>query len=290
MGDTQPARAKFALRDGTRLQWHDWPANRPRARLLAVHGLGEHAGRYARLAAGLNALGVSVRGFDLRGHGLSGGRRGVVPAGDAVLSRDLLDVFAAYAAEADDAPFVLGHSLGGLIALHATLALGLKPRGLIVSSPALATWASGLDRALARTLLRVLPDLAVSNRLKTGRLSHNPAVEPAYLADPFVHDRISARVAQYIFESGPKTVALAPTLAVPTLLQIAGSDELVDPAGARRFATLAPSAQLVAREYPTLYHEIYNEAEPGRGEALRDLGEWLRPRLQERAPVRDRNA
>jgi len=279
MDDTRPPQARFTLHDGTRLQWHDWPAPQPRARSLVVHGLGEHAGRYARLAADPNALGISVRGFDLRGHGLSDGRRGVVPAREAALSHDLLETFAAYAAEGDDLPFLLGHSLGGLVALHAVAMLGLRPRGLVVSSPALATHAGRFDRWLARALLRIAPDLAVANKLETGGLSHDPAVGPAYRSDPSVHDRISARLAQYIFETGPRTIAAAPRLAVPTLMQFAGSDALVDPAGAREFAALAPPTRLTAHEYPALYHEIHNEAEPGRGEVLRDLGAWLRARL-----------
>lgn len=279
MGDTRPLRAKLALHDGTQLQWHDWPAPRPRARLLIVHGLGEHAGRYAQLATDLNALGITVRGFDLRGHGLSDGRRGVIPAREAALSHDLLETFAAYAAEGDDLPFLLGHSLGGLVALHAVAVLGLRPRGLVVSSPALATHAGRFERWLARTLRRVAPDMAVANKLKTDRLSHDPAAEPAYRSDPFVHDRISARLAQYIFEAGPQTIVAAPRLEVPTLLQFAGSDALVDPAGAREFAALAPPTLLTAHAYPALYHEIYNEAEPGRSKVLRDLDAWLRTHL-----------
>lgn len=279
MGEIRPTHARLTLQDGTRLQWHDWPATQPRARLLIVHGLGEHAGRYAELAVDLNSLGISVRGYDLRGHGLSEGRRGTVPAREAVLSHDLREAFAAYAAEGDDLPFLLGHSLGGLIALHAVVVLGLRPRGLVVSSPALDTHAGRFDRWLARTLLHVAPDLAVANKLRTDRLSHDPSVEPAYRADPFVHDRISARVAQYIFEAGPQTIAAAPTLSIPTLLQVAGNDALVNPAGARRFAMLAPPTLLATCEYPALYHELYNEAEPDRSEVLRDLADWLRVRV-----------
>ena len=45
-------------RVGVSLHLNDWPAQHPRARLLLVHGLGEHSGRYATLASELNAIGV----------------------------------------------------------------------------------------------------------------------------------------------------------------------------------------------------------------------------------------
>lgn len=273
----------FILQDGVRLHVHDWPAAQPKARLLVAHGLGEHGGRYEQLARELNALGISVRACDQRGHGLSEGARGAVPRGDA-LAHDLLQVFAAYESEAHDTPFLLGHSMGGLLATHATVLLGLKPRGLVVSSPALATRASGFERWLARTLQNVLPNIPVSNGLKLDKLSHDADVIAAYRDDPLVHGRITPRLAQYFFDTGPQAIANAGILAAPTLLQIAGSDRLVDPAGAREFASLAPPALLQAREYATAWHEIYNEAEPLRSQVLGDLRAWLGARMNSAFP------
>ncbi|HVK52420.1 MAG TPA: alpha/beta fold hydrolase, partial [Pseudoxanthomonas sp.] len=128
----------FLTEYGTRLHRRDWRAAQPRARILLVHGLGEHSGRYARLGEELSAAGFSVCAYDHRGHGQSEGARGVLEGHDTQLAHDLLDVFQAYAAEGDDLPFVFGHSLGGLVVLYASLVMGLAPRGLIVSSPALA--------------------------------------------------------------------------------------------------------------------------------------------------------
>lgn len=268
------------LRDGTHLKYYDWPVENPRGYLLIVHGLGEHAGRYARLAGELNTLGLSVRAYDQRGHGRSEGRRGVLPAGDDVLPNDLIEVFADFAREADDDPFLLGHSLGGLVVLHAVTMLGLRPRGLVASAPGLAAFVSRADRWLARILRRLLPDLAIASGLKDDKLSHDADVVRAYREDPLVHDRVSARLACYLLGKGDEVIAAAPNLQVPTLLQIAGSDELVDPAGARAFARLAPPGQLTVRDYTSLFHEIYNETESARSEVVGDLMGWLQARLK----------
>ena len=262
-------------RDGVELHLNDWPASRPRARLLLVHGLGEHSGRYAALAGDLNAQGISLRGFDHRGHGRSQGKRGALGKQADCLSRDAIDVFETYAAEGDDLPFLLGHSMGGLVAMHAVTVLGLRPRGLVSSSPALASHASRIDRLLSRVLMQLAPDLTVANGLPADKLSHAPGIERQYLDDPCNHNRISARLARYLFEAGPRVIAAAPSLPVPTLLQIAGSDHLVDASGARAFAAAAPGELLEFHEYPDLYHEIYNEAEPARGEVMADLSAWL---------------
>lgn len=271
-GSTAPIRT----RDGVQLMQRDWPAETPRARLLLVHGLGEHCGRYAKLAADLNAAGVSVRSFDHRGHGLSEGKRGVISAEPDCLARDAIEIYNAYAAEDTDRPFLLGHSLGGLVVMRAVTALGLVPRGLVASSPALAAHATAFERLLSRTLMRLAPDLTVANGLPADKLSHAADVEGEYMNDPLRHGRISARLAQFIFDTGPQVVANAARLQVPTLLQVAGSDLLVDPAGSRAFASSAPPQCLQFHDYSSLYHEIYNEAEPARSEVVRNLLDWLR--------------
>lgn len=266
-------------RDGVSLYLNDWPAQHPRARLLLVHGLGEHSGRYATLASELNAQGVSVRAFDHRGHGRSQGKRGVVGKDSYCLSRDAVEVFDSYAAEGDDLPFLFGHSMGGLVVMHAVGKLGLRPRGLIASSPALASYAGKFDRLLSSILSRVAPDFTVGNGLPADKLSHAPGVERAYLDDPLNHDRISAGLARYLFEAGPEVIATASTWPVSTLLQIAGGDRLVDSSGARAFAKAASREMAEFHDYAELYHEIYNEAEPARSQVVADLTTWLRSHL-----------
>lgn len=265
--------------DGLRLHQRDWTASHPRARLLLVHGLGEHCGRYERLAGELAEAGISVRGYDHRGHGRSPGERArIAPHGDQ-LARDLIRVHARYTAEGKDLPFVLGHSLGGLVAAYAVTLLGLKPRGLVLSSPALLTRASGIERGLTRFLSGVAPQLRLSSRLSATHLSHDRHVIDDYLHDPLNHRLISVRLAHFIFAAGPQAIAQAANLSVPTLLQFAADDHLVDPAGSRAFASAAPQRKLEVHEYLRLYHEIYNEAEPERSRVLADLVRWIELRL-----------
>jgi alpha-beta hydrolase superfamily lysophospholipase len=151
----------------------------------------------------------------------------------------------------------------------------VTPPALVLSSPALRTWASPWEQARARRLAPVRPDLPLRSGLPFEALSHEPAVVAAYRHDPLRSGWITPRLAQFIFESGPHCIARAAHLAVPSLLLVAGADRLVDAAGSRAFAAAAPPAALTTRVFEELFHELFNEAEPGRDEVLAQLDAWL---------------
>jgi len=263
------------MADGQRLMLRDWPLEKARGALLIVHGLGEHSGRYDRLADWFNRRGYSVRAYDQRGHGQSPGRRGALRHGDDLLA-DLATVYTDFASGHARAPLLLGHSMGGLVALRAVLDGCITPPALVLSSPALRSWESPRMIRLAAVLSRFAPNLPLRNGLDAGKLSHLPQVVADYLNDPLRHSWITPRLADFIFRDGAACIADAARLSVPTLLLVADADELVDPAGSREFAkAAAPSGQLTTRFFATLYHELFNEAEPGRSQVLMQLGDWL---------------
>jgi alpha-beta hydrolase superfamily lysophospholipase len=265
----------LTLADGRRLCLHDWPLAGAVRGVLLVHGLGEHGGRYGALAAWLNARGYAVRGYDQCGHGRSRGRRGALP-GPLALLEDLAEVHDRFAATLAVPPLLLGHSMGGLVALRAVLDGYVAPRALVLSSPALRTWSPAWEQALARRLARVLPNLPLRSGLPFEALSHRTDVVAAYRHDPLRSGWITPRLASFIFEGGPYCIARAAQLTVPTLLLVAGADRLVDPDGSRAFAAAAlPGGPLTTRVFERMYHELFNEAEPARGEVLAELDAWL---------------
>jgi len=278
---TESTLSTFVASDGDNLAVQDWPLEygQPlRGVVLLVHGLGEHAGRHDTLARQLNDWGFAVRGYDQYGHGDSGGKRGGLPTASRLLD-DLSDMVDSVRARmTKNTPLILlGHSLGGLVAAR-FVALAIRPvEALVLSSPALDPGLTWLQKLLLAVLPRIAPNVRVGNGLDASFLSHDAAVVAAYRADRRVHDRISARLARFIAETGPATVALAPTWTVPTLLLYAGTDKLVNPAGSRAFAAAAPQSVVTAHCFETLYHEIFNErqAEP----VYAALKKWLDARF-----------
>lgn len=263
------------MADGQMLVRRSWSLPGARRAVLLVHGLGEHSGRYRHVAAWFNARGFDVRSYDQRGHGLSRGPRGALSRDDDLLS-DLAAIYAAYAAEAPSLPLLLGHSMGGLVAARAVLDGRVTPAALVLSSPALRSHEAPWLQSLAAVLTRVLPNLPLRTGLAVDHLSHDASVVAAYGSDPLCSGRITPRLADFIFRAGPACIADASRLAVPTLLLAAGADRLVDAAGSREFAASAWATQrLTARHFDTLYHELFNEAEPARSQVMKQLGDWL---------------
>lgn len=271
--------APFTLAGGLNLALYDWPLpmrKRPRGVVLIVHGLGEHAWRYDPLAQRLNRWGFCVRAYDQRGHGESGGARGVIAHEDALLDdlAEVLDDTRRHIAQPWSCPLILlGHSMGGLVAAAFVMRRMAPVDALVLSSPALQTGIGALKRKLIALLDRLAPNLALGNGLDANKISHDPAVVRAYQNDRLVHDRISARLATFISENGPKVLAAAPGWSVPTLLLYAGEDKLVRPEGSATFAQTAPGTVVNSRCFEGLYHEIFNEEDPSA--VLTTLRQWL---------------
>ena len=277
MSDT--TQAPFTARDGLNLALYDWPLPmraRPRGVVLIVHGLGEHAWRYTDLAHQLNDWGFSVRAYDQRGHGDSGGSPGALPDEDALVDdlHEVVEDTRRHIADRWNCPLILlGHSMGGLVSA-AFVQRSLAPIDLLVlSSPALDTGLSVFKRWLIALLMRLAPDSSMGNGLDASKISHDPAVVQAYRRDRRVHDRISARLARFIDENGPLVIQSAPRWTVPTLLMYAGDDHLVQPEGSAAFAAAAPAGLVHARRFDGMYHEIFNEMD--RAPVLSTLRAWL---------------
>jgi alpha-beta hydrolase superfamily lysophospholipase len=264
---TAPVRLPPRLRlpDGLELVTHDWPVPAPqvaRGTVLVVHGLGEHGGRYARLAAQLNAERWHVMGYDQRGFGASPGERGVIPSAEALL--DDLGLVISAAQQVAPRPLVLlGHSMGGAVAAG-FVARHVEARrqpvhALVLSSPALAAKLSTADKLKLGVGEKVAPNLAVGSGLDASKISHDEQVVKAYQKDPLVHDRISPRLARMILKAGEAVRAAAPKWKLPTLLLYSGDDHLVDSNGSRDFRKAVPERLIQYQRYDALYHEIFNE-------------------------------
>ena len=225
--------------------------------MLLVPGLGEHIGRYERLAQWLRTRGWMVVGYDHRGHGRSGGKRGVLG-----LRTDLITDLATVVdttRPANGTPLILlGHSMGGLLVAQFVAEEVRSVDAIVMSSPALGadlTWWQRLQLALSS----LAPDLAIPNGFDPSCISHDPAVVRAYRDDPLVHDRLSGRLVRALFDGGMRVLERAPQWSVPTLLMFSGSDRLVSEAGSATFAARAPAGVVEAHRYAELFHEIFNE-------------------------------
>ena len=261
-------------RDGLTLARHTWlPDGASRAAVLLVHGYAEHAGRYDRLASFLNARDLAVYGYDMRGHGRSGGRRAFVERFDAHLD-DLDAVLQSVHAEDPQRPLVLfGHSMGGAVVTLFALEHRPDVAGLALSSPALRVNNSPVLEWLAPFIGRWLPHLPTIE-LDRSLLSRDPAIVAEAERDLLnYHGRMPARTASELLQATQRIRARMHELELPVLLIHGTADELTDPQGSIDLYERATSKDKTLALFPELYHETFNEPEQARVRA--ELADWL---------------
>jgi len=282
MSEINAQQGTYTASDGLKIFFRHYRAEPEKARLIVAHGLGEHSGRYGNIVEALLPLGLSIWIPDHRGHGQSEGRRGHVKAFADYLTDlgRMLDV-ARQDAPGQTKTFLLGHSLGGLIALAYALNDPGSIDGLIISSPTLGVKVEVpvVKIFLGKVMSALKPDLLMGNELDSTRLSHDPEVVKAYQMDPLVHDRVSARWFTEFMSAMTAANQGAPDLYTPVLMQLAGDDYLVDAQAAKAFFEKLTLPDKTLHVYAELYHEIYNEPPESRAQVLSDLKTWVEARL-----------
>lgn len=270
--------AFFQTHDGTRLFRRGWgEANK--GVVLLMHGFGDHIGRYGYLIQALNRRGYRVEGFDYRGHGQSGGPRGHIESFDQYV-QDLNTLHHTLEQATPHRPFfLLGHHLGGLIALRYGIQYPQRPQlaGVIASSPLLGMLQtrSIAHRVALRSLTHLWPSLTQKVSVKPQELSHDLDVIEETSRDPLLTRIATIRWTTETKKAIRQTHKQAQRFHYPFLLQQAGHDLLVDKQAGAQFFEKLKSTDKRRIEYPGYLHEIYNETPDRRGPVFEDLGDWL---------------
>ena len=263
---------------GRQIFWRAWtPEEPPRAVVVIAHGAGEHSGRYEQVAAALVDAGYAVYALDHQGHGRSEGARALIERVDqAVSDLDALVVLAS-AAYPDLRVFLLGHSMGAMIALRYAPVHQERLSGLILSGAlaALEDVPAPL-RVIGQMLSRVAPKTPLI-AIDASLVSRDPAVVQAYRADPLVHHgKLPARTAAEIADTVAALPSAVGAITVPTLILYGTDDRLCPPAGSVMVGERIGSADRTVTAYDGLFHEILNE--PERAVVLADICAWLASR------------
>lgn len=282
MSEAREKTAHFKSGDGLSIFYRHYAAESEKARLVIAHGLGEHSGRYGNVVNELLPNGISIFALDHRGHGQSNGKRGHIFNFDEYLS----DLHAMVAIAGNDHPdgrrcFLLGHSMGGLIALNYALRYPETINGLMVSSPAcgMAVEVPAIKKMMAKIMSAVWPGLTMGNELDASKISHDENAVKAYQEDPLVHDRVSARWFTEFLAAMETVSQNAAQLNLPVLMQVAGDDHLVNSQTSRQFFEKLTTDDKILHVYEGFYHEIYNEVETDRQQVIADLWKWIEGRM-----------
>lgn len=268
--------------DGLTLSTRCWRPDGPaRARVLIVHGLSEHSGRYAHVADHLVTRGFAVYAYDHRHHGRSEGLpRGLVPNFDAVVA-DLGGVLEWVATERSTwKTFVVAHSLGGAVAARFIVDHGAKDvDGLVLLSPAIRIpdHVAPVARHLGPLISRILPGLPLLTR-DTKLISRDPDVRRAWRRDPLTYKgRLRAGTGAAILRNTRDLVDHADAVSLPLLVMHGTADRITDPDGSKAFVAAASSPDKTLKLYEGRFHELVNDF--GREQVLEDVTAWLEARV-----------
>ncbi len=262
-----------------------WSSDKvPRGLVLVVHGLGDHSGRFQFFAEKLNTADFAVFAFDLPGHGLSPGRRGHFRKYQEVL----LEIEAARVTAANRLPgvaqFMLGHSMGGNLAINYVLryadlhSFAGKLAGLVLAAPMLlppnppkrsqifAAWLTGF----------LLPWFKVSRGFESppqenGQATGDAAAD-AGSDDPLLHGDITIYVATQLLAQGRWALDHARNVDLPTLVIDCEDDEMIDRAASRN-VVIRMGNNATHRTFPIGGHNLLHP--PAQSAAIETIIQWL---------------
>jgi acylglycerol lipase len=264
---------------GRRIFWQAWlPETEPPAIVIVAHGAGEHSGRYEHVARRLVDEGFGVYAIEHRGHGRSDGPRALIDRVDHTVAD--LDQLVRLASERhpEAQVFLLGHSMGGTIAVRYAVLHGDRLSGLILSGPLAAMAAApAAQRVAARVLSTLTPRLPVV-AIDASLVSRDAEVVKAYVEDPLVyHGKLPVRTVTELAAAIDAFPAEVGQITVPTLIMYGTADGLCPPAGSVMLDERIGASDKTLKAYEGLHHEILNE--PEQDQVMDDLCAWLGARV-----------
>jgi len=245
-GDASPREKIFVQR------WR--PAHTAaRAALVLSHGLGEHAGPYQPFVEYFAPRGAAIYAHDHRGFGRSEGRRGHVPRYERYVE-DLLPLVRRARAENPGLPLVLvGHSMGGTIALLFALRHPDLLSAAVFSAPALIIGlrVSPVQQAMLRALSRLYPTYTRTGVSNPAALTRDPALQQQTARDTLRHTHTTARLLSEMFDRAPREVlAHVGELRVPFIILHGTDDPLVRVEASQRVYDGAPAPGRAIKSTP----------------------------------------
>ena len=267
-----------------RLVHRSWlPDGVPKAVAVVVHGIGEHMGRYTHVVEALVQRGYGVHMLDHRGHGASEGVRAHVERFDYFVADLHLLVRKAKDGHHGLPTFMIGHSMGGLIATHYALRHQAELDGLVLSGPALQIGddVSPMIKRLSGLIATLVPRLPIVPMAVSSEslLSRDPAVDAAVLADALVYKgKVRARIGHELVKAAGDARSRLEELRLPLLIMHGTDDKIANPQGSLRLYEQVASSDKTLKLWQDCRHEIFNELE--KADVIAFAADWLDERVR----------
>lgn len=221
----------FIASDSARLPLTSWPAEHPKAVLIALHGFNDYRRFFNAAGDYLRQQQVYCYAYDQRGFGESANTG--IWAGSENYSSDLAELTALLRDRHPGLPvYWLGESMGGAVVIDAVRRANLaRPDGIILSAP--AVWGRKTmpwyQTSLLWTLSHTLPWLTLTGKGLQIMPSDNVEMLRALGRDPLVIKETRVDAIYGLTNLMDDALDSAPQLNANTLLLYGKKDEIIPP-------------------------------------------------------------
>lgn len=260
--------------DDIKIFGYDWSIENPKAVFCLVHGFGEHVERYHHVAEAFNKNGYAMIGYDRRGHGKSGGKRGHTTGLDAFLD-EVEELLRQAGQRYPGVPICMyGHSMGGNLTLNFILKRKPKIRGVITTGTwiQLAKEIPGFLKGVLKGINRFYPTFTQTVPLVPEYISSIPEEAQKYADDPLNHGEMTAATAVAMFGAANYLDKYDSLFPVPLLMMHGGNDQIIAIEPARQFAQRI-KGNVNFKEFPDQAHEIHYDRM--RAEVFSTAMDWI---------------
>uniref|UniRef100_A0A7S3EFV2 Serine aminopeptidase S33 domain-containing protein n=1 Tax=Rhodosorus marinus TaxID=101924 RepID=A0A7S3EFV2_9RHOD len=246
----------------------------PRGIVYMIHGLNGHSSRYQDVAKQFVESGYAVFTHDFHGHGRSEGLRGYVHSMKHLVDDAKLNVNRVVGrfGKKDIPKFILGHSLGGAVAIH--LARDDKKNdwnGVMLSAPAVKVHAPNwFLKAFAPVIANLAPLASVTKVRESSNLPKRSGDRDNLI----VRKPLRARVGYEILKSCENIMSNAKKFRLPVFLVHSKEDRITDPKGTVDFHESVASNDKEVRLYEGNIHDILGFPGHVFENVVKDMVEW----------------
>lgn len=268
----------FTNHHGHKIFAQKWlPKNEIKSCILLLHGYAEYSGRYPGFIKKLTCSGHAVFTLDHQGHGRSEGTRGSALFEDLV--EDAAHFFSLMHSQYTEYPWlVMGHGLGGCVAIKLASIYQFALSGIILSTPAMMIGRKipKVVQDMARNIATVYPGMPVM-KLDSQSISRNTDVVKEYNEDPLVyHGGLQAGMVLCLQQAGREAALVLDQITIPVWVGHGSFDKMYDPAGSALIMDLISSPDKTLSIIDGLFPEILNE--PERNEVICEITNWIAKR------------